>query len=307
MIKMNLLNKSNFIKLYNRVSSFSTSHVSSKILVINKKEDNTISFTYEDIKHSNAIKNVDVVQTKPKVFGSLKESPLGEGINSNNGKETVKENKLKTKSYFSDKCRVYFKGGDGGNGMIAFDKGPMLDQNRPDGGCGGKGGDIILVADRTIYSLAYVRKGHFTGNNGYNGKIRGMDGRLGKDITINLPIGTIVNEIIRETDVNKKQLRNDLPYKLKYLTEFEEHGQKLVISKGGSGGLGNSKGANRSKKQLLTAYNITDENRLGRIGQEKEIELELRCVSDVCLLGFPNAGKSTLMASVRRNNIYYNR
>lgn len=307
MIKMNLLNRSSLFKLCNRLRNYSSNQATSKILVINKKEDNTMSFTYEDIKQNNTIKTFDAVKPKPKVFGNIKESVLGDGNNTNNGKETVKENKLKTKSYFSDKCRVYFKGGDGGNGMVAFDKGPMLDQNRPDGGCGGKGGDIILVADRTIASLAYVRKGHFTGNNGYNGKIRGMDGRVGKDITINLPIGTIVNEIIREADVNKKQLRNDLPYKLKYLTEFEEHGQKLVICKGGSGGLGNFKGANRSKKQLLTAYNITDENRLGRIGQEKEIELELRCVSDVCLLGFPNAGKSTLMASVSTNNIYYNR
>lgn len=152
------------------------------------------------------------------------------------------------------------------------------------------------MGDSTTTSLAYLRKGHLEGNHGMRGQIRSMDGRNGKDIVISLPLGTSVYEIVREGKVNKKELRRDLPYKTRLLCEIDIDKKLYKIVQGGSGGYGNSKAGVLKNKSL--SYQEITANRIGKKGQDLELELELRCVSDVCLIGFPNAGKSTLMASV---------
>lgn len=268
-----------------------------KILKIIKDQNNNPSYVYESIEETRIDNNFEsssnIYNNKIRAFGNVEHIVKNDKITAD-GKEVVVDNKLKTKSYFNDKCRVYFKAGDGGNGVIAFDKGPMMDQFRPNGGNGGKGGDIILQADNTVFSLAFLRKGHFTGNNGLKGQNKGMHGRDAKDLILQVPLGTRVSEIIRTVDVKKKDLRNDVPYKLKYLVELEKHGQKFIVCKGGDGGFGNNKSVGKNKTHTINS----DESKKGKLGQEKEIELELKVLSDVCLLGFPNAGKSTLMASV---------
>jgi len=270
-----------------------------KILKIIKGAHNNPQYVYDsisDIEDNKANKEgkPELSINNIKTFGNI-EHIVKKEIISTDGKEIVKENKLKTKSYFNDRCRVYFKAGDGGNGVIAFDKGSMMDQFRPNGGNGGKGGNIILQADSSVYSLAFLRKGHFTGNNGFKGQNKGKNGKDAKDLILQVPLGTKVSEIIRDTNVNKRDLRNDIPYKLKYLIELDKHGQTYIVCKGGDGGFGNNKGVTKNKTHSVNS----DESKKGKSGQEKEIELELKVHSDVCLVGFPNAGKSTLMASVR--------
>lgn len=255
----------------------------SKILRLIKK-DNKVIYEYEEIKSvKDQYKNNE--NTGTKIFG--KNNSLLK-IN----KDILVDNKIKTKSYFNDKCRIYVKAGNGGNGSLTFEKGPMEDQTRPDGGSGGNGGNIILISDKDISSLSYIRKYHYEGNHGKRGESSGRDGKSGKDLIINVPIGTRINEITRDYEINKKDLRSNLPYKLKFLFEFFNDKEKFIICKGGIGGKGNFKSL---KKQ---DNNLNDEK--GKEGEEKEIELELRCHSDVCLLGFPNAGKSTLIASMTR-------
>eukprot|EP00340_Litonotus_pictus_P001087 CAMPEP_0170516852 /NCGR_PEP_ID=MMETSP0209-20121228/2979_1 /TAXON_ID=665100 ORGANISM="Litonotus pictus, Strain P1" /NCGR_SAMPLE_ID=MMETSP0209 /ASSEMBLY_ACC=CAM_ASM_000301 /LENGTH=510 /DNA_ID=CAMNT_0010801913 /DNA_START=404 /DNA_END=1936 /DNA_ORIENTATION=- len=241
----------------------------------------------------NLIKERSKIQAKALEDGF--EEMVVDNCKEDGDSEIVQENKKKSPEYFSDNCKIYFKAGDGGNGSVAYDKGGLMDQLKPDGGSGGKGGDIVLIADKTVQSFSFLRKRHYLGNRGVNGYNRGKDGKPGKNTFIHVPVGTILYEIFREKTMKKSDLSTDKEYKKKFITDLNEEGMKYIVVKGGVGGIGNKKSASKKRSYDPSV------DKFGGYGQEKEVELILKCVADVCFVGFPNAGKSTLMSSMTRS------
>ncbi|MCX7571420.1 GTPase ObgE [Tumebacillus sp. DT12] len=177
---------------------------------------------------------------------------------------------------FVDTARVYVKGGDGGNGIVSFRREKFVPEGGPAGGDGGNGGDVVLVVDeglRTLLDFKYKR--HFKAERGEYGKTSNKHGASAEDMYIKVPPGTVV------TDADT----------LEYLGDLTEHGQKLVVARGGRGGRGNTRFATHQNK----APEIAEK---GEPGQERNIQLELKVLADVGLVGFPSVGKSTLLASV---------
>lgn len=179
-------------------------------------------------------------------------------------------------SMFLDQVTVNVKAGNGGDGMVAFRREKYVPDGGPAGGDGGTGGNIIFIVDeglRTLMDFRYNR--HFKAENGENGMSKGMHGRGAKDLFVKVPPGTIVK------NAETGQLYADLI----------NHGQEAVIAKGGRGGRGNIRFATPRNPAPEIAEN-------GEPGEEKEIELELKVLADVGLIGFPSVGKSTLLSVV---------
>lgn len=177
---------------------------------------------------------------------------------------------------FFDKSKIFVKGGDGGNGMVAYRREKYVPEGGPWGGDGGRGGSVIFRADeglRTLVDFRYRR--HFKAEKGENGGSKNMHGRYGEDLLVRVPLGTIVKDA--ETD--------------EVLADFTQPGQEEVIVKGGRGGRGNSRFANNRDKAPGYAEK-------GDPGEERWLWLELKLIADVGLIGFPNAGKSTLISKV---------
>lgn len=177
---------------------------------------------------------------------------------------------------FVDTARVYVKGGDGGNGIVSFRREKYVPEGGPSGGDGGKGGDIVLVVDeglRTLLDFKYKR--HFKAERGDYGGTSNKHGANADDMVIKVPPGTVV------TDADS----------LEFLGDLTEHGQRLIVARGGRGGRGNTRFATFANK----APEIAEK---GEPGQERYINLELKVLADVGLVGFPSVGKSTLLASV---------
>ena len=168
------------------------------------------------------------------------------------------------------------KGGDGGNGIVSFRREKYVPEGGPAGGDGGDGGDVILIVDeglRTLLDFKYKR--HFKAERGEYGGTSNKQGASADDMYIKVPPGTVV------TDADT----------LEFLGDLTEHGQKLVVARGGRGGRGNTRFATLANK----APEIAEK---GEPGQERNIQLELKVLADVGLVGFPSVGKSTLLASV---------
>ena len=171
---------------------------------------------------------------------------------------------------FVDEARIQVKAGDGGKGCESFYSDKRTRYPRPDGGDGGKGGDIVFVADKGLHTLLDYRfKQHYTGGRGGHASSKGKKGRNGADCILRVPVGTI----IRDYDTNL------------LIRDLVEDQQKLVVAKGGASGKGNH-------KHRIPAPP-------GQ-GEEKTIHLELKVIADVGLIGFPNAGKSTLITKISK-------
>jgi GTP-binding protein len=177
---------------------------------------------------------------------------------------------------FIDEVRIDVTAGDGGNGAVSFRREKFIPKGGPDGGDGGRGGSIWVVADRNINTLVEYRfTRHFRARNGEGGRGADCYGRGADDIILRVPVGTVVRE--DET--------GDL------LADLADDGQRALVAKGGNGGLGNlhfKTSTNRAPRQSTP----------GEEGEARRLHMELKVLADVGLLGMPNAGKSTFIRSI---------
>jgi GTP-binding protein len=173
---------------------------------------------------------------------------------------------------FYDEVKISAKAGDGGDGIVSFRREKYVPNGGPNGGDGGRGGDVILQGDRNAGDLrTFHFKPQWKAKNGQPGMGRDKYGKNGDDLTLKIPLGTVV--IDRPSD--------------RTVVEILEHGQELVLLEGGKGGLGNrhfKSSTNRVPRQCTP----------GKPGDEGEFRLVLKSIADVGLVGFPNAGKSSL-------------
>ena len=175
---------------------------------------------------------------------------------------------------FVDRARIFIKSGKGGNGAVSFRREPFVPEGGPDGGDGGKGGDVIFQADenlRTLMDFRYKRK--YEAENGQDGMKKKRYGRNGQDLIIKVPVGTVV--IDEESGL--------------VMQDLTEHGQSFVAAKGGRGGKGNVKYTTSTRQ----APNFAE---AGGFAKERNVILEMKLIADVGLVGFPNVGKSTLLS-----------
>lgn len=181
---------------------------------------------------------------------------------------------------FVDRVQIHIKGGNGGNGAVSFYRAKYITHGGPDGGDGGKGGDVIFVADEGINTLMDFRyKRVFRGMPGQDGGKRNCTGADGDDVIIKVPVGTVIKEA--ETG--------------KVMADMTENGQRNVLIKGGKGGKGNQHFATPTRQAPRYAER-------GRTSKEYDIILELKLIADVGLVGFPNVGKSTILSMVTNAN-----
>ena len=177
---------------------------------------------------------------------------------------------------FTDSAKVYIRSGNGGNGHVSFRRELYVPNGGPDGGDGGRGGDIIFEVDdglNTLVDFRHVRK--YAAENGEEGGKRRCHGADGKDLIVRVPEGTVVKDL--ETG--------------KVITDMSGENRREVILKGGKGGLGNMHFATATMQVPKYAQP-------GQPGQELWVQLELKVIADVGLVGFPNVGKSTLLSRV---------
>ncbi|HNQ04153.1 MAG TPA: GTPase ObgE [Thiobacillaceae bacterium] len=177
---------------------------------------------------------------------------------------------------FIDEARIDVTAGDGGNGCVSFRREKFIPKGGPDGGDGGRGGSIWVMADRNLNTLIEYRyTRHFKARNGEGGRGSDCYGKGADDITLKVPVGTVV----RDDDSGET------------LADLARDGQKALVARGGKGGLGNlhfKSSINRAPRQSTP----------GEEGERRRLHLELKVLADVGLLGMPNAGKSTFIRAV---------
>lgn len=174
-----------------------------------------------------------------------------------------------------DQARVYVKGGDGGNGCVAFRREKFIPKGGPSGGDGGNGGGVVLVGDEGLATLIDFKfRQHLRAKRGGHGEGSNRTGRRGEDLVVRVPVGTIVR------DAKTGDVLADVAA-----------GQRVTIAKGGRGGKGNARFATPTHRTPRQADP-------GGLGEELWVELELRLLADVGLIGLPNAGKSTLLGRI---------
>ncbi len=181
---------------------------------------------------------------------------------------------------FIDQSKFFVKAGDGGDGCVSFRREKYVPKGGPDGGDGGRGGNVIIKASRHLHSLVdFKYRSHFKGERGTHGKGSDMHGARGKSFTLEVPVGSIIK------DAETGEL----------LADFTEAGQEFIAAKGGRGGLGNPHFASATNRTPRTATK-------GKTGDERWLRIELKLIADVGLVGLPNAGKSSLLAMLSAAN-----
>jgi len=179
---------------------------------------------------------------------------------------------------FLDQAKIYLKAGDGGAGVVAFRREKFIEFGGPDGGDGGKGGDIVFVAVPNLNTLIdYRYQQHFRAERGHHGQGQNKTGANGKDLVLKVPVGTQILDEDKET----------------VLADLRRPGQTVVICRGGDGGFGNA----HYKSSTNQAPRRADP---GWPGEERWVWLRLKLIADVGLVGLPNAGKSTFLAATSR-------
>ncbi len=177
---------------------------------------------------------------------------------------------------FLDQVKIYLKAGDGGSGSPSFRREKFIEFGGPDGGDGGKGGSVILISERNLNTLIDFRyQQHFKAEKGRDGSGKNMTGRGGEDLYLKVPIGTQVFEEDNKT----------------LIYDFKKENEEFVAAIGGKGGFGNTRfksSTNRAPKKFTK----------GTIGEEFWIWLQLKTIADIGIIGLPNAGKSSLLASL---------
>lgn len=177
---------------------------------------------------------------------------------------------------FVDTAKVVVIAGKGGNGAVSFRHEKYIDKGGPDGGDGGKGGDVVFRADKKVNTLETFRfKPRLVAEDGGSGSKRNRHGKAGKDLIVKVPVGTIV----------RNSLTDDI------IADLTEPDQQLIVANGGEGGFGNAHFKSSTRQAPRMAEN-------GEKGEEFEAELELKLLADVGLVGFPSSGKSTFLSVV---------
>jgi len=175
---------------------------------------------------------------------------------------------------FVDEARIFVKAGDGGAGCKSFRREKHVPKGGPDGGDGGRGGNVVLIADAAKSTLIdYQFKRQFKATRGTHGKGSRMDGAVGPDIMLSVPLGTVV----RDDDTGH------------VISDLTHHGQQVVIARGGNGGRGNTHFVTPTRRAPGFAE-------LGTPGDERWVTMELKLLADAALVGFPSVGKSSLIA-----------
>lgn len=179
---------------------------------------------------------------------------------------------------FLDRARITVRGGNGGRGVISFRREAHVPRGGPDGGDGGRGGDLVLRADGQLASLGdFHFKQEFAATDGATGEGSNKSGKAGRDRIVRVPTGTTVRDVKTGEEV----------------ADLVSDGAEIIAAKGGRGGRGNARFVTSTRRAPRIAMD-------GERGEERELELELRLIADVGLAGLPNAGKSSLLAALTR-------
>ncbi len=179
---------------------------------------------------------------------------------------------------FIDEAKFYVKGGDGGNGCVSFRREKFVPRGGPNGGDGGRGGTVFLIADKRLHSLIDFRyRSHFKAERGAGGQGSDKHGKSGRDTLVRVPLGSVIKDA--ETD--------------EVLADLTEDGKQFLAAAGGKGGYGNTRFATSTNRAPRKATP-------GQPGEEQWLKIELKLIADIGLVGLPNAGKSTLLSRLSK-------